>query len=352
MLMALATKTRQPTAIHHRKRTGSHHRKQAKHYGKTYWPYLPLLGIVGFGFLLNSLWWQPPQGSVLAYATNTSAGGLLQATNTQRVAAGEPSLTANAQLTSAAQAKANDMAARDYWSHSTPDGHEPWWFVTNAGYQYQSTGENLAYGFDNSQATINGWMNSSGHRANILNADYQDVGFGIVNVEHYQGTEPQTIVVALYGKPLNAAAAIATAQPPAPAASKVAVAAVTTHSQPPAAASAPVASPAATAVSQPSQTAVLGSETPADAHNSQVLATSQPVSRLQVLHQISPALLTVIIGLAIAGAFVFVARHTYAAHRSLIKGEEFFVRHWQLDVVIVAAVVVVAVLSRTAGFIQ
>src|SRR5690606_21065737 len=97
---------------------------------------------------------------VLAYATNTSPAGLLSATNSQRTSGGLGTLSADSQLTSAAQAKANDMVTRDYWSHVTPDGKQPWTFITAAGYQYASAGENLAYGFLSSGDTIAGWMNS------------------------------------------------------------------------------------------------------------------------------------------------------------------------------------------------
>jgi uncharacterized protein YkwD len=148
---------------------------------------------------------------VLAYATNVSITDLLASTNQSRAANGLGALSLNSKLNSGAQSKANDMIAKNYWSHVAPDGTQPWAFFTAAGYQYSRAGENLAYGFDNSAQTEDAWMNSSGHRANVL-GDYTEVGFGIANGDNYQGG-PNTVVAAFYGKPT---AAPAPAPKPAP----------------------------------------------------------------------------------------------------------------------------------------
>lgn len=157
------------------------------------------------------LWAQPHttliqnQHDVLAYATNVSIGGLLSATNSERSANGIAALTGNSKLNAAAQAKANDMVTRNYWSHQTPDGQQPWIFITNAGYQYLSAGENLAYGFMTSSSTVTGWMNSPPHKANLLGTGFTEVGFGIANSPNYVNSGQQTVVVAMYGKPQAAA---------------------------------------------------------------------------------------------------------------------------------------------------
>src|SRR5882757_4641638 len=134
--MTLVARSKPPT--HHKKVSGKHHR-QNKGYHKAYWPYLPLLAIVVAGVLLNSAW--PGKHSVLGYATDMSVQSLLDDTNTQRAGNGEGALGLNAQLDQAAQAKANDMATRDYWSHNTPDGQTPWSFITATGYNYAAAGE-------------------------------------------------------------------------------------------------------------------------------------------------------------------------------------------------------------------
>jgi len=171
------TKPRRPTQ-EHKKRSGLHHHR-SHDYVKTYWPYLPVLTILVAGILANS-WLGHANRNVLGYATDMSIESLLTDTNQERASNGEVALGLDKQLGDAAQAKANDMAARDYWSHDTPDGKTPWTFIIKAGYNYQAAGENLAYGFTSASDTITGWMNSPEHRANILNASYRDVGFGTV----------------------------------------------------------------------------------------------------------------------------------------------------------------------------
>jgi uncharacterized protein YkwD len=151
------TKQKQPEP-HHRKRTGHHHNR-GHAYLKTYWPYLPVVTILLCGFVTSS-WLSTKHRSVLGYATDMSADSLLADTNSQRTTNNETTLTLNARLNQAAQAKANDMAAHNYWSHNTPSGETPWSFITAAGYTYQAAGENLAYGFTTASDTIHGWMNS------------------------------------------------------------------------------------------------------------------------------------------------------------------------------------------------
>lgn len=190
--------------VHHKQRVGQHH-KQSKPYLKVYWPYVPITVIVALGLFFGS--WHPnSHNGVLSYATEMSVDTLLSATNAQRTKNGDSQLSLNAQLTTAAQAKANDMTARDYWSHNTPNGDEPWVFIKAAGYEYQKAGENLAYGFNSSKDTVIGWMNSPSHRENLLDANYSQVGFGFANAKDYTGTGPETVVVAMYGQPLGAAA--------------------------------------------------------------------------------------------------------------------------------------------------
>src|SRR5947208_881417 len=103
---------------------------------RVYWPYLPLILVISFllavggrgGALQTS--YHHPFGRVLSYSTSMSIGSLLADTNDQRSANGEASFSLNDELDAAAQAKADDMAARDYWSHYTPEGNPPWVFVS------------------------------------------------------------------------------------------------------------------------------------------------------------------------------------------------------------------------------
>ena len=183
-----------------------HHARAPKHkhtqnYLQAYWPYLPMLAIIGIGLMFGGS--RPSSGNkgILAYATEMSSSALLSSTNAQRSSNGKSSLKINQQLTTAAQTKADDMIARNYWSHNTPDGQQPWVFVSNAGYKYTKAGENLAYGFATSADTVIGWMNSPTHKANLLDDAFTEVGFGITNGSNYNQSGPETVVVAMYGQP-------------------------------------------------------------------------------------------------------------------------------------------------------
>lgn len=135
---------------------------------------------------------------VLGYATNITISGLHSVSNGERTNAGVAQLKLNNALSSAAFAKAQDMFADNYWAHVSPDGTTPWWFMSNAGYNWQYAAENLAKNFDTSAGVVNGWMNSASHRAAMLNGDYVDVGYAVVDGV-LQGSET-TLVVAMYGK--------------------------------------------------------------------------------------------------------------------------------------------------------
>lgn len=185
----------------HAKRHGRHH-KRSKRYTKVYAPYLPLFVGIVISVLVSFI--QPASGNVLPYATNMSHGGLQSSTNSHRASAGVGSLAINAKLNSAAQAKANDMVNDNYWSHNTPGGDPPWVFIDAAGYSYARAGENLAYGFLTSSDTVQGWMNSPTHKANMLDGGYIHVGFGFANSSNFVGDGQQTVVVAMYGTPLGA----------------------------------------------------------------------------------------------------------------------------------------------------
>lgn len=182
-----------------KKRHGSHHRHNIV-YKKVYWPYLPVL-LALLIILTFSLLHPISSQKVLSYATDISGRGLLEATNVKRQENGQKNLLLNQRLSDAAQAKANDMASRDYWSHETPEGEAPWVFIDQSGYAYRKAGENLAYGFKNNDATVIGWMNSPTHRENLLDPDYEEVGFGFANAPNYQHSGQETIIVAMYGQP-------------------------------------------------------------------------------------------------------------------------------------------------------
>lgn len=145
------------------------------------------------------------ENTVPAYASEITQSSVLELTNTSRAQEGLSSLQYNETLQRAAQAKADDMAARKYFSHTTPDGKTPWTFFEAAGYAYQSAGENLAVHFADVEPLQDAWMNSPGHRANIMSPKYTEMGVGIARGV-YEGYE-SVFVVELFGLPARQAAA-------------------------------------------------------------------------------------------------------------------------------------------------
>ncbi len=351
--MVLVSKPKRHAKPTTKQREGRHH-KHSEPYVKTYWPYLPLLLIVVLGVALSNFWAHSHK-TVLGYASEVSVTQLLQGTNDQRVANGLPALSLNSKLIQAAQAKADDMSSRDYWSHNTPEGSPPWVFFTNAGYNYQTAGENLAYGFDTSAYAISGWMASPGHKANILNSTYTEVGFGYANSANYQGTGPETIIVAEYGSPQVLAAAPANTPVASASPTPAAPPASTPLTESPAA-STPVDTPT---VAEQSEAKPVETNTtvPLLAKDS-IAASAQPiearnVSRIQLFAS-SDATWTSFAISAFAAVCIclFLLRHALFWHRALVKGEAFFIHHKLLDVGLVAIAVVGFVLTRTAGVIH
>ncbi|MEK7227299.1 MAG: CAP domain-containing protein [Patescibacteria group bacterium] len=126
-------------------------------------------------------------------------GALLSYTNEARAESIGQALATNPLLTKAAELKANDMAEKGYFSHNTPDGKTPWYWFKKAGYDYIYAGENLAIDFMDSKDVTDAWMASPGHRANILNSRYTEIGIATA-VGSYQGRQT-TFVVQMFGTP-------------------------------------------------------------------------------------------------------------------------------------------------------
>lgn len=84
-----------------------------------------------------------------------------------------------------ARFKSQDMKDNRYFAHNSPVYGTPFQMIKNFGISFRSAGENIARGYSTPQAVVNGWMNSSGHRANILNPNYTHIGVGYVAGGHY-----------------------------------------------------------------------------------------------------------------------------------------------------------------------
>lgn len=156
--------------------------------------------IAGFGVFLNvAEHAQREIGAILGYASDISVGDVVAQTNQERAKSGLGQLTLNGQLSAAAQAKAQDMFAQQYWSHTSPSGTEPWDFIAGSGYTYRVAGENLARDFATTPEMVAAWMASPTHKANILHPRYQEIGIAVVNGT-LQGVET-TLVVQMFGSP-------------------------------------------------------------------------------------------------------------------------------------------------------
>ncbi|MFE9612535.1 CAP domain-containing protein [Streptomyces sp. NPDC006012] len=111
-------------------------------------------------------------------AATAAEAQVLKLVNEERAKAGCGALTASGPLTRLAEAFSADMAARDFFDHTDPDGRTPWDRASAAGVSGLG-GENIARGQADAAAVMEAWMNSPGHRANILNCDFTTLGVGV-----------------------------------------------------------------------------------------------------------------------------------------------------------------------------
>lgn len=108
-------------------------------------------------------------------------------TNQFRAQNGLPPLSIDLDLNEAAQNHSEDMAINDYFSHYGLDGSRPWDRAEDAGYESGTIGENIAAGQRSPEAVVNGWINSDGHRAAMLNSRYNEIGIGYYFLENDTG---------------------------------------------------------------------------------------------------------------------------------------------------------------------
>lgn len=105
--------------------------------------------------------------------------------NVERAKAGLAPLTLNWELSRVARYKSQDMKDNRYFAHNSPTYGTPFQMIRSFGLSYRTAGENIAMGYATPAAVMNGWMNSSGHRTNILNANYTQIGVGYVAEGNY-----------------------------------------------------------------------------------------------------------------------------------------------------------------------
>ncbi len=142
---------------------------------------------------------------VLGYAAQIAPDEIIRLTNIERQNNGLPPVVFDAKLSAAAARKAADMFARDYWAHVSPIGTQPWFFVSESGYEYRYAGENLARDFSDPNSVVGAWMNSPSHKENLLSEKYHDIGVAVVDGN--LGGQETTLVVQMFGTKLAAVAA-------------------------------------------------------------------------------------------------------------------------------------------------
>jgi uncharacterized protein YkwD len=155
------------------------------------------IAIVGLGALFV-------QRSILEntdYLAAVISSAVVELTNVDRAKNELLSLRVNPVLERAAQLKADDMATKGYFAHNSPEGLTPWHWFKSAGYNFVYAGENLAVRFYDSVDVVRAWMDSPGHRANILNSHFTEIGIGIAEGT-FEG-RPTVFVVQMFGSPAS-----------------------------------------------------------------------------------------------------------------------------------------------------
>ncbi|MDF3003628.1 MAG: hypothetical protein K0S22_100 [Oscillospiraceae bacterium] len=110
---------------------------------------------------------------------------VLRLVNIERANNGLKPLTMNWELSRVARYKSQDMHDKGYFSHTSPTYGSPFDMMTKFGISYRTAGENIAMGYRTPQAVVTGWMNSPGHRANILKSSFTQIGVGYVASGNY-----------------------------------------------------------------------------------------------------------------------------------------------------------------------
>ena len=119
--------------------------------------------------------------------------------NAERVAAGVAPLRIDARLAAAAEDRMVDMEDLGYWAHQSPDGRSPFVWLSTRSYPFSNAGENLATGFETAEVLVTSWMESPGHRANILSPKFEDCGIAIIDGATTGRANGKSIVV-LFGR--------------------------------------------------------------------------------------------------------------------------------------------------------
>ncbi|MRH41370.1 hypothetical protein GH741_01625 [Aquibacillus halophilus] len=120
-----------------------------------------------------------------AYQVSQFELKVVELTNQERAKQGLSKLLMDTNLGKVAWKKSLDMMENNYFSHTSPTYGSPFDMMKSFGITYSNAGENIAYGQTTPESVVNGWMNSEGHRKNILNSSFTHIGVGYVNEGNY-----------------------------------------------------------------------------------------------------------------------------------------------------------------------
>lgn len=140
--------------------------------------------------------------SVPLLASEITPQAVIASMNVYRQQEGLPPLREEVRLVKAADDRIRDMEDLSYWGHESPDGRTPFVWLRAEGYDYQYAGENLAAGFETNELLVSSWMESPGHRSNILSPLYVDCGVAVLDGATTGRATGKSVVV-LFGRPKN-----------------------------------------------------------------------------------------------------------------------------------------------------
>ncbi|MFF3208977.1 CAP domain-containing protein [Streptomyces sp. NPDC002962] len=127
----------------------------------------------------------PATTAPAATAATPAVTRVVALVNSERAKVGCSPVTLNEKLSQAAQAHSADMASHSTMSHTGSDGSDPGQRITRAGYLWSTYGENVAYGYSRPEQVMAGWMASVGHKRNILDCGFKEIGVGVAQPGNY-----------------------------------------------------------------------------------------------------------------------------------------------------------------------
>ncbi len=136
-------------------------------------------------------------------ATEVTVRSVIDSMNACRAKNGLPALREDKRLTKAADDRIQEMEDLEFWSHASPDGRSPFVWLRLSGYDHQYAGENLAAGFETTELLVEAWMESPGHRANILSPQFEDCGVAVIDGSTLGRATGRSVVV-LFGRAKSA----------------------------------------------------------------------------------------------------------------------------------------------------